>query len=97
MALTAPTDRPQNPIISPERGSIIYLQGTADGANKLMAMAADGTAPVEVLRTRPAGCKSVGRPAWNPVNTQQLALACTGSAGTSTVQLVRLDGTEWFR
>lgn len=64
-----------------------------DGANKLMAMAADGTAPVEIMHTRPAECKSIGRPAWNPVNTHQLALACTSSAGTGSLQLVHLDGT----
>ncbi len=90
-AITKPTAYPQNPLISPERGSIIYLQADATG-NTVRTVAADGHSD-RLLFPRPAGCLQIARPAWNPANTQQLAISCqVDQAGLRSLQLVDLGG-----
>ncbi len=90
-AITTPTDTPQNPLISPDRGSIIYLQADSSGGS-IRTVAADGSGD-RSLFARPSTCGQISRPAWNPSNTQQLAVSCTPTKTLpGSLQLVSLGG-----
>ena len=90
-AITEPVDNPQNPLISPDRGSIIYLQGDSTGGT-IRTAAADGTND-RLLFARPPTCGQIARPAWNASNTQQLAISCTATKSLpGSLQLVNLSG-----
>ncbi|MET3806263.1 serine/threonine protein kinase [Nakamurella sp. UYEF19] len=89
---TEPKDHAQNPLIALQRGSVIYLQGDAANQNTLRVVAPDGKGD-RVLFNRPADCQQISRPAWNPVDTQQLVIACQGKLGLRTLMVVNLKGT----
>ncbi len=89
-AITTPTVNGQNPLISPDRGSIIYLQSDLTG-NTVRTVAADGKGD-RLLFARPTDCLQIARPAWNPVDTGQLAISCSTKAGPRSIALVDLEG-----
>jgi molecular chaperone DnaK len=89
------TDDPQSdfsPSLSPDRRSVIFVhqEGTA---RTLRVMAADGTGVRDLFKTTPPQCASVFRPAWNPVDPTELAVACIDASGSSGLYLIRVDGT----
>ena len=81
----------QFPILSPDRGTVVYLQ--AGDKNQLRTAAVDGTGDRPLFPSTPDGCESVLRPAWNPVDPSELAIACVTSDGTTELKLVGVDGT----
>ena len=85
------TPGPQFPVLSQDRGSIIYVQA---GTNTLRTAAVDGTADRLLFDTPPADCQNYFRPAWNPVDQTELALVCTTTGSSSALNLVGVDGTE---
>jgi len=82
---------PQFPILSPDRGTVVYVQ-SGDG-NQLRTAAVDGVGDREMFATSIEGCDSLQRPAWNPVDPTELAIACEKSDGTTDLKLVGIDGT----
>jgi Tol biopolymer transport system component len=92
-ALTTGAPGVQFPILSPDRGSVVYVQNTPTG-NTLRTMAVDGTGDRLLFDAWPAGCTNIYRPAWNPVEQTQLALVCVTAAGNTEVHIVSLDGTD---
>ena len=90
-AITRPAATAQNPLISPDRGSIIYLQSDSTG-NTVRTVAVDG-ADDRLLFPRPSGCAQLARPAWNPAHPQQLAISCTATkTAPGKLILVNLNG-----
>ncbi len=82
---------PQFPILSPDRGTVVYVQSGED--NPLRTVAADGVGDRQMFTSLPEGCDTVLRPAWNPVDPTELAIACVKSDGTTDLKLVGVDGT----
>jgi len=89
--LTNGTPGPQFPILSPDRGSIVYVQSGPE--TQLRTMAVDGTGNRDLFAAPPAGCETILRPAWNPVDTNELALVCVDGDGATELHLVNVDGT----
>ncbi|MEP6562479.1 MAG: hypothetical protein ABJD68_15560, partial [Nakamurella sp.] len=89
--LTVGRSAPQLPVLSPDRGSLIYLQAGDD--SPLRTMAVDGTGDRQLFGALPEGCKSVQRPAWNPVDGSELAVICTVEDDTTKLYLMDVDGT----
>ena len=87
--LTNGAHGPQFPILSPDRGTVVYLQS----GGGLRTMAVDGSGDREMFAALPEGCDSLLRPAWNPVDPTELAVACVKSDGTTDLKLVGIDGT----
>ncbi|GGL96789.1 protein kinase domain-containing protein [Nakamurella endophytica] len=73
--LAAPRGDPVNPLLSADRRTVLYVAG----GREVRAVAADGTGDRPV--TRPAGCLSIGRPAWDPVRPDRWAVTCRTAAG----------------
>ncbi|MGZ8802403.1 MAG: TolB family protein [Mycobacterium sp.] len=82
---------PQFPILSPDRGSVIYVQAGAE--TQLRTMAVDGTGDRPLFAELPSGCENIFRPAWNPVDSNELALICVNGEGATELHLVNVDGT----
>ena len=76
--------------MSPDRGSIVYLQG--GDKNTLHMMAADGSGDRPLLAADADFCQGPQRPAWNPADTTEIAVACRGGDGNKLV-LIGVDGT----
>jgi TolB protein len=89
--LTTGATGPQFPILSPDRGSVVYLQ-SGDGGS-LRTAAVDGTGDRTLFAQNPDGCDTILRPAWNPVDPTELALVCINGDGVRTLKLVSVDGT----
>ena len=81
----------QLPVLSPDRGSVIYYQ--AGEQSQLRTMAVDGTGDRQLFAALPEGCLSVQRPAWNPVDGRELAVICGTEDGTTRLYLMDVDGT----
>ncbi|MEP6562991.1 MAG: hypothetical protein ABJD68_18165, partial [Nakamurella sp.] len=90
--LTTGSPGTQFAVLSPDRGSMIYIQTSAAG-NTLRTAAVDGTGDRALFVTVPADCTGFNRPAWNPIDQTVLALPCVTPAGV-TVHRVLVDGTE---
>ncbi len=90
------TDRTgtKNAVLSPDRGSMIYLQIPEGGPYELRTASVAGTDDRELFPSMPKGCGSFARPGWNPVDQTEIALPCTGSDGTVTLYRMTVDGTE---
>lgn len=82
----------QYPTLSPDRGSIVYLQAGGDG-NTLRMMAADGSGDRPLLAADADFCHGPQRPAWNPVDTSEIAVACRGGEEGNKLVLIGVDGT----
>jgi len=80
----------QYPTMSPDRGSIVYLQG--GDKNALHMMAADGSGDRPLLAADADFCQGPQRPAWNPADPTEIAVACRGGDGNKLV-LIGVDGT----
>ncbi len=90
------TDGPgiKNVVLSPDRGSMIYLQA-ADGApDELRTASVAGTDDRPLFETMPDGCDSFERPGWNPADPTEIALPCTSTDGTVTLHRLTIDGTD---
>jgi TolB protein len=87
--LTTAPGEDVGPLISADRSTIVYQHAFAPGQYELRAMGTDGSGdrvlPVE-------GCPSPDRPAWNPADRTQLAVACT-IEGRTDLRIVTVDGT----
>ena len=83
-----PDDR--NPAISPDRSTVIYLEGTASGSTKPMVMDVETGDVRPLFRDGDGACDFAARPAFNP-DGKRLAVLCLdefgGYAGTSIVNL----------
>jgi Tol biopolymer transport system component len=90
--LTIGSPGTQFPILSPDRGSIIYLQ-TGGAGPTLRTMAVDGTGDRELFTQLPPDCASILRPAWNPIDQHTLALTCVTASGTTLLYQVGVDGS----
>jgi Tol biopolymer transport system component len=91
--LTTGSPGTQFAILSPDRGSIIYLQTSPAGAT-LRTMAADGTGDRELFAQLPPDCTTIYRPAWNPIDQTTLALVCVTAEKRTALHRVRIDGTD---
>jgi TolB protein len=91
--LTTGSPGTQFAILSPDRGSIIYLQTSPTGAT-LRTMAADGTGDRELFAQLPPDCTTIYRPAWNPIDQTTLALVCVTAEKRTALHRVRIDGTD---
>jgi TolB protein len=89
--LTGDAAEDRSPALSPDRGTIIYVQQT-DTTRTLRVMAANGGGDRALFATPPPGCARTNRPAWNPVEPDSLALVCIDAAGKYSMQLVKLGG-----
>ena len=87
------TDAPgsQYPTLSPDRGSIVYLQG--GDKNALHMMAADGSGDRPLLPADADFCPAPQRPAWNPADPTEIAVACRGGDEGNRLVLIGVDGT----
>ena len=85
---------PQFPILSPDRGSVVYVQTVPNAASTLRTMAIDGTGDRALFTTMPADCANFYRPAWNPATATDIALPCVTAAGSVAVHVMSVDGTE---
>jgi TolB protein len=81
----------QYPTLSPDRGSIVYLQ--AGNGNTLRMMAADGSGDRPLLAADADFCQGPQRPAWNPSDTSEIAVACRGGKQGNKLVLIGVDGT----
>ena len=84
----------QFPVLSPDRGSMIYVQTAPGGATTLHTAAVDGSDDRELFSAMPADCTTFYRPAWDPAEQTQIALPCVTAAGSVAVHLLNVDGTE---
>lgn len=80
------------PVLSPDRGTIIYLEQTGT-TRAPRVVAANGAGDRALAEAAPAGCDRVNRIAWNPVQTEELAAVCLDGSGVYSLQIVRVDGT----
>jgi serine/threonine protein kinase len=80
------------PLLSPDRRTIAYVQLAADGASTLRVVGSDGSGDRPMFTTPPPGCRTVFRPAWNPVDGTQLALVCLGADGRYALRIVTVTG-----
>lgn len=80
----------QYPTLSPDRGSIVFLQG--GDKNGLHMMAADGSGDRPLLAADADFCQGPQRPAWNPADPTEIAVACRGGDDNKLV-LIGVDGT----
>lgn len=81
----------QYPTFSPDRGSIVYLQ--AGSENALHMMAADGSGDRPLLAADADFCHGPQRPAWNPADPTEIAVACRGGDEGNKLVLIGVDGT----
>jgi Tol biopolymer transport system component len=91
--ITSSSSPDVGPVLSPDRRSIAFLRGNADGTAALMVQPAAGGEQQPLIRALPAGCVRPGRPAWNPADPTEIALPCADAQGTLTLRVVALDGT----
>ncbi|MET0865479.1 MAG: protein kinase, partial [Nakamurella sp.] len=91
--LTTGSPGTQFPLLSPDRGSMIYLQ-TSGAGNALRTAAVDGTEDRSLFDSLPAECGNISRPAWNPIRQSELALPCTTADGTVAVHRVSVAGDD---
>jgi len=89
--LTAPISMPQNPLIAPDRGTIVYLQADNAG-NTIRTAAADGSASRDLFAARLPGCTSVGRPAWAAADPSHLGIICGVAGGRNELRIIDLRG-----
>ncbi|MDQ3733953.1 MAG: hypothetical protein M3400_08165, partial [Actinomycetota bacterium] len=89
--LTSEAARDTQPLISPDRTSVIFLS-RADDVSLLWVVGSDGSGARPLFETSPPGCDQVrGRAAWNPADPTMLAVVCLDAGGAATLQLL----TPW--
>jgi hypothetical protein len=85
----------QYPILSPDRGSVIYVQNSAAGS-ELRTMAVDGSGDRTLFPKEqwPQDCTNVYRPAWNTADPTLLTLSCVLADDSTAVHVVTVDGAD---
>jgi serine/threonine protein kinase len=82
-----------SPLLSADRGTLIYVRTGTDAADTLRTVAVDGSGDRQLFDL-PPGCDKVARPAWNPVDQTELALPCTTAQGDVRLHRIKVDGTD---
>jgi Tol biopolymer transport system component len=82
------------PLISPDRGSIIYFHNMGSAPNQLRVVAADGTGDRPLFADVPAECAGQDnyQPAWSPADPTVLAISCEDAGGNRSLRLVTVGG-----
>jgi Tol biopolymer transport system component/uncharacterized caspase-like protein len=81
------------PLISPDRGSIVYFHAAVPGRNDLWVMASDGSGARPLFADVPDECAGLNyQPAWDPVEPTVLALSCGNADGDRSLWLVSVEG-----
>jgi Tol biopolymer transport system component len=88
--LTTAEEEDVAPGISRDRRNIIYLRELPTG-NELRTVSVDGQGDRPLFAAPLTGCTSPSRPAWNPEDPTQVAVACYGGLA-ATLRVVSLDG-----
>ena len=88
--LTTAAEDDVAPLISKDRRNIVYVRRTEAG-NELRTVSVDGLGDRALFATPLQGCGAPSRPAWNPADPTQLALACNDGP-TTTLRVISLDG-----
>ena len=85
----------QYPILSPDRGSVIYVQNSAAGS-ELRTMAVDGSGDRTLFPKEqwPQDCTNVYRPAWNTADPTLLTLSCVLADDSTAVHVITVDGAD---
>lgn len=89
--LTTHTTGTLFPILSPDRGSVVYAEESA--VSQLRSVAVDGTGDRQLFAASAVGCQRILRPAWNPIDGSELAVVCVGADDMTELKLVGVDGT----
>jgi len=89
--LTSGAPGPQYPVLSPDRGSIIYAQASGSDST-LRTSAVDGTGDRALFSDPIDDCAKYTRPAWNPVDQTELAMLCTTSDKSVVLYRIGVDG-----
>ena len=78
------------PVISRDRRNLIYVREFSTGA-QVRTVSVDGQGDRPLFDPPLTGCGAPGRPAWNPSDPTQLALACYDGP-PATLRVISLDG-----
>lgn len=82
------------PAISPDRRSILYLSTNDQKNTALRVVGSDGEGDRWLFTTPPTGCERMFRPAWNPMDPNEIAAACYNADKTKyTLNILGLDGS----
>jgi Tol biopolymer transport system component len=81
--------RVNSPTLSVDRGTIIYIDRTANG---LRTMAVDGSGDRVLFSKHPSGCATIGHVSWNRTDQNQLVMRCTDEAGRRGLFVVTVQG-----
>lgn len=90
--LTAAPDTSLGPVLAPDRSTVVYLRATDDGY-ELRVVGTDGTDDRPLFSAPLPDCRVPMRPAWNPTDPTQIAIACHDDPAATSLRLVSLDGT----
>jgi serine/threonine protein kinase len=90
--LTTGASGTQAPVLSPDRGSVIYVQSSAISGT-IRTVAVDGTNDHVLWDNRPADCQTYFRPAWNPIDQTRLAVVCVTTQGIYALSEIGIDST----
>jgi len=82
---------PAYPILSPDRGTMIFVQVGGPNGATLRTAAVDGTGERDLLPGLPPDCPTFFRPAWNPSDQTQIALPCLSASGVVKVHLMSVE------
>src|SRR6478735_6090594 len=83
---------PQAPVLSPDRGSVVYVQSSAISSG-VRTVAVDGTGDRALWDGHPADCQTYFRPAWNPIDQTSLAVVCVTTKGSYALSEIGVDQT----
>ncbi len=96
-ALSSPGgDEETNPVISPDRRSILYMvPDPSGGPSTLWVAGSDLSGARPLWGSAPPQCaKAITRPGWNPNDTRTIAIACKQAQSSQwKLYIMRLDGT----
>ena len=90
--LTDGAGGPQAPVLSPDRGSVVYVQSSAISGT-IRTVAVDGSGDRTLWDGRPADCQTYFRPAWNPIDQTRLAVPCVTTKGSFVLSVIDVDGS----
>ncbi len=90
--LTNGAGGPQAPVLSPDRGSVVYVQSSAISGT-IRAVAVDGSGDRTLWDGRPADCQTYFRPAWNPIDQTRLAVPCVTTKGSFVLSVIDVDAS----
>lgn len=86
--LKVPAGSASNPMMQPERATILYLHG-----GKLRAMASNGSGDRQLWSRQPTGCQKILHASWNRLSPTRLLISCQTKASAGALMSVGLDGT----